>query len=123
MNRREAVQYISVLLGGTIVGSSYFLSGCKSNTGTSTDFTPENISYLDEIADSILPATKTPGAKAAKVGQFMTVMVNDCYDKKDQQTFHEGIKKLDDACQKANSTGFMKATPEQRTTLLTALDK
>jgi len=50
-------------------------------------------------------------------------MVNDCYDKKDQQTFHEGIKKLDDACQKANNTSFMKATPEQRTSLLTTLDK
>ena len=30
MNRREAVQYISLLVGGTIVGSHYFLEGCKS---------------------------------------------------------------------------------------------
>ena len=87
MKRREAVQYISLLLGGTIVGSNYFLSGCKSNTGVSMTFTPDDISYLDEVADTILPATKTPGAKAAKVGQFMTVMVNDCYDENDQKYF------------------------------------
>ncbi len=31
MKRREAVQYISLLLGGTIVGGKYFLTGCKSN--------------------------------------------------------------------------------------------
>ena len=53
----------------------------------------------------------------------MTVMVNDCYTKNDQQIFHEGIRKLDDACKKANNTSFMNATPEQRTSLLTALDK
>jgi hypothetical protein len=122
MNRREAVQYISVLLGGTVVGSSYFLSGCKSNTGTSTDFTPENISYLDEIADTILPATKTPGAKAAKVGQFMTVMVNDCYDADDQKIFHEGMKKLDDFSEKTYDNSFMKISPQQRHDLLVKLD-
>ena len=96
MNRREAVQYISLLLGGTIIGSNYFLSGCKSNTGVSMTFTQDDISWLDEVADTILPATKTPGAKAAKVGQFMTVMVNDCYDAPDQKIFHEGMNKLDD---------------------------
>ena len=41
------------------------------------NFTNDNISWLDEIADTILPATKTPGAKAVKVSQFITVMVND----------------------------------------------
>jgi hypothetical protein len=87
MKRREAVQYISLLLGGTIIGSNYFLEGCKSKTGVSMAFTPEDVSYLDEIADTILPATKTPGAKAAKVGQFMTVMINDCYDADDQKLF------------------------------------
>ena len=50
-------------------------------------FTDADISLLDEIADTILPDTKTPGAKAAKVGQFMTVMVNDCYEDKDQKIF------------------------------------
>jgi len=80
MNRREAVQYISLLLGGTLVGGNAFLSGCKSNTGVSMTFTPEDVAYLDEVADTILPPTKTPGAKAAKTGQFMTVMVNDCYE-------------------------------------------
>ena len=96
MQRREAVQYISILLGGTVVGSSYFLSGCKSETGRSMTFTQDDIAWLDEVADTILPDTKTPGAKAAKVGQFMTVMVNDCYNENDQKIFHEGMNKLDD---------------------------
>ena len=110
MKRREAVQYISLLLGGTIVGGNYFLSGCKSNTGMSMTFTPDDVAYLDEIADTILPTTSTPGAKAAKVGQFMTVMVNDCYDEKDQKIFHEGMDKLDDFSKKTYDDSFMKIT-------------
>jgi hypothetical protein len=122
MKRREAVQYISLLLGGTIIGSNYFLEGCKSKTGVSMAFTPEDVSYLDEIADTILPATKTPGAKAAKVGQFMTVMVNDCYDADDQKIFHEGMNKLDDFANKTYNDPFMKLNPQQRHDLLVKLD-
>jgi len=123
MNRREAVQYISLLLGGTIAGSSYFLAGCKSNTGVSMVFTPDDVSYLDEIADTILPTTSTPGAKAAKVGQFMTVMVNDCYDDVDQKIFHEGMNKLDETSKSKNGKSFMESTAQQRHDLLSDLDK
>jgi hypothetical protein len=122
MNRREAVQYISILLGGTLVGSNYFLAGCKSNTGVSMNFVEGDVSFLDEIADTILPATKTPGAKAAKVGQFMTVMVNDCYDAKDQKVFHEGMGKLNEFSEKTFNDSFMKITPQQRHDLLVKLD-
>lgn len=122
MNRRDAVQYISLLLGGTIIGSNYFLEGCKSKTGVSTTFTPETIAWLDEVSDTILPTTKTPGAKAAKVGQFMTVMVNDCYDANDQKIFHEGISKLDDFANKTYNNSFMDLNAQQRHDLLVKLD-
>jgi len=122
MNRREAVQYISLLLGGTLVGGNAFLSGCKSQTGVSMTFTPEDVAYLDEIADTILPPTKTPGAKAAKTGQFITVMVNDCYEEKDQKVFHEGMTKLNDLSDKTYQNSFIKITPQQRHDLLVKLD-
>jgi len=124
MERRELLKLIALATGTAFIGGDLFLSGCKnaSSLGGPT-FSEDDISFLDEVAETIIPKTTTPGAKDAAVGTFMTVMVNDCYDKKDQEIFHEGIKKLDDACQKANNTSFMKATPEQRTSLLTALDK
>lgn len=122
MNRRDAMQHIALLLGGTVVGGQAFLLGCKSNTAKEQGFTAEHIAYLNEIADTILPATKTPGAKAANVGQFMTVMVNDCYDEKDQKTFKEGMDKINELSEKQFSKPFAGATPEQRLQLLTSLD-
>ena len=123
MDRREAVKYISLLLGGTIIGGSAILSGCKSKTGVTLDFTTEQIDWLNEVADTILPDTNTPGAKAAKVGEFMKVMVNDCYEAKDQDTFKEGFQKLDDFSEKTFGQSFVKLPPEKRRELLITLDK
>lgn len=123
MQRREAVQYISLLLGGTLVGANAFIAGCKTADKKSTAaFSQDDVAYLDEIADTILPATSTPGAKAARVGQFMTVMVNDCYEEKDQKVFHEGMGKLNDAAKKQFSADFMKLNGQQRHDLLVKLD-
>ena len=122
MDRREAVQYISILLGGTMVGGNAFLSGCKT-TGDKMNFSSDDIAYLDEIANTILPDTSTPGAKAAKVGEFMTVMINDCYEEKDQKIFHEGMNKLNDLSKKTYDASFMKLNEQQRHDLLVNLDK
>lgn len=122
MERREAVKYISILLGGTLVGANAFLTGCKSEDGKAMAFSQDDIAYLDEVAETILPTTSTPGAKAAKVGQFMTVMVADCYTEADQKVFHEGMDKLNDAADKKFNNNFMKLTPQQRHELLVQLD-
>ena len=123
MERREAVKYISILLGGAVIGADAFLSGCKTKTGSTTDWTTEDVAYLNEIGETILPRTSTPGAKDANVGQFMTVMVNDCYVEADQKAFREGLGKLNDASEKKFNKNFMGITPQQRTELLTEMDR
>jgi predicted house-cleaning noncanonical NTP pyrophosphatase (MazG superfamily) len=122
MDRREAVQHISLLLGGTIVGSNLFLSGCKSNIDKKAAFTTDDVAYLDDIADTILPATKTPGAKAAKVGSFITIMVNDCYTEDEQKIFHDGMKKLNDLSEKTYNKAFTAINAQQKHDLLVKLD-
>ncbi|WP_254245049.1 gluconate 2-dehydrogenase subunit 3 family protein [Hymenobacter sp. BRD67] len=74
------------------------------------------------MGETILPATKTPGAKAARVGSFMAVMVRDCYAPADQAIFTKGLAQLEAASQKLNGKGYLESTPAQRTALLTALD-
>ncbi|TRZ82858.1 MAG: gluconate 2-dehydrogenase subunit 3 family protein [Sediminibacterium sp.] len=122
MNRREALSRVALIMGGTVLGAEAFLSGCTTGT-TGLKFTKDDISFLNEIAETILPATGTPGAKEAKVGEFMTVIVNDCYEAKDQTAFMAGMKKLNEASNKASGKTFMQATAEQRHSLLTELDK
>lgn len=127
MNRREALSSVALLLGGTILGAEMFLSGCTNadkNIGVSgLQFSPDDISFLDEVGETIIPATSTPGAKETKIGEFMKTIVNDCYEEKDQKIFVDGMKKLDDASKKMNNKSFLESTPEQRHNLLVALDK
>ena len=125
MNRRDALSRVALLVGGTVIGAEFFLSGCKANDkyGASLEFTPKDIAYLDEIAETIIPQTETPGAKAAKVGTFMTVMVKDCYTEDQQKIFLDGMTNLNEASDKKFKSGFMQITPDQRKELLTELDK
>ena len=124
MERRELLKMIAILTGGAVIAGDFILEGCKNPlAGPGLTFSEKDISLLDEVAETILPATKSPGAKATKVGQFMTVIVNDCYDEKDQQTFHDGISKLNEASKKMFEEKFMKLSPDKRHDLLLSLDK
>lgn len=123
MNRRELLKMVAAATGAAMIGGEFLLTGCKANPDAApVAFTEENIAYLDEIAETIIPQTNTAGAKAAGVGRFMTVMVNDCYTKDDQEIFHKGLNTLEEACEKMHNVGFMKATPQQRKQLLVAVD-
>ena len=127
ITRREAVARVAALLGGVaLIGGSALITGCRTEK-TDVPFTPfttDEIAYLDEIADTILPTTSTPGAKAAKTGEFMARMVTDSYSPEDQKIFRAGMVKLNDASKDKNGgKTFMDATPEQRLALLKTLDK
>lgn len=133
IDRREAIKRVSVLLGGVaFVGGTSLMQACAGDRppgGAASrkpigTFSVADQDYLDEIADTILPTTaKSPGAKAAATGPFMAVMVTDCYTPADQEIFRAGMSTLDAACTSMHQVSYMKATPEQRTALLTAIDK
>ena len=129
IDRREAIRRVSAMLGGVaFVGGSALLTACEQERAPVTaagvgPFTPQDVAFLDEVADTILPETKTPGAKAAKTGAFMALMVTDCYKESDQKIFRDGMKQLDDVSRKASNKSFMDATPQERLTLLESIDK
>lgn len=133
MNRRELLQRTSLLIGGSLLGADSLLA--KNIDWDALDDLPEDskgiglfskkqIKMLNEVADTIIPTTDTPGAKAAKVGQFMAVIVSDCYEPEDQKRFMDGLATLEDECNKLYSKkSFVKLSPAQRTEFLTTVDK
>ncbi len=131
MNRREALYRVSLMVGGSIVGANLFLQGCgpeeTSHEGAGTAapklFSAEETALLDEVAETILPASaSSPGAKAAGVGAFMHVIVADCYSRAEQQRFREGIAEVAKRSQEAHQQSFMQLSPAARKALLTILD-
>jgi hypothetical protein len=123
MNRRDAIARVGLIMGGTMIGAE-FISGCVTSPKKFNElFSLDQVALLDEVGETILPATQTPGAKAVDIGNFMAFMVKECYNDKDQATFIAGLDKLNDASKKQFSADFVTVTPAQRTQLLNTLDK
>lgn len=131
IDRRAAIQRVTALLGGVaLIGGDALLTSCAaprsrvlSSAGPEDEmFSASDIAFLDEIAETILPETDTPGAKAAGVGAFVATMVTDCYYERDQRVFREGLATLDDRCREMHGVAFVEAAPEQRLALAEVLD-
>jgi hypothetical protein len=123
MNRRELIKQIALLTGTAVIGSEFFLSGCKSNDKILIGFfTDKDISFFDEVAETILPKTNTPGAKDAEVGKFMASYSTDCYNEVQLKILKEGIDKLNQAAEKKYSNDFVQLTASQKRELLTGID-
>ncbi len=113
--RRDAIQRLSLLLGGVL--SSQLTAGLLGqvlNTGTSVEVTPDQVKLLAEAADTIIPDTDTPGAKAAGAEQFIVRVVRDCYVREEQAKFYDGLAKLDAASRTAHGRGFAELDKAQR---------
>jgi hypothetical protein len=131
LTRREAVQRVTALLGGVALagGDRLFAFAFepaaieRAMAQGAGAFTAADVALLDEIAETILPETSTPGAKAAKVGAFMALMVTDVYDESERLVFQQGLRQLDDACRQAHAIAFMGATAAQQLSLVEALDR
>lgn len=130
IDRREAIRRVTVALGAvTLIGGDALLAACSRERPALQDgesignFSREDIAFLDEVAETMLPETSTPGARAARTGAFMALMVTDTYDERDQQVFRDGMRALDQASRESNNSPFMSATPRQRLTLLERLDR
>ena len=133
ITRREAILRVSAMLGGTaLVGQTALLAACSKEadrpapsadaTYSNELFSAADVAYLDEIAETILPETNTPGAKAAAVGPFIALMVLDCYYPADQEIVQKGLVTLNDECVDETGKSFVDATPEERLALLTRID-
>lgn len=125
LNRREAIQRVSLLFGGVaLVGHTGLADAQSAATAPSVPvLSSSDVALMGEVAETILPETSTPGAKAAGVGPFIALMVADAYSPDEQAIFSDGVRALERACTEAHGHSFMSATPEERLSLLEKLDR
>jgi hypothetical protein len=131
MNRRELLQRTSLIIGGSLLGADSLLANNINWDALDDDmlagkgigiFTKAQIRLLNEVADTIIPTTDTPGAKAAKAGQFIAIIVSDCYDAEHQKRFMDGLIKFDADAKSRYGKTFLKCSPSLRHDHLTELD-
>lgn len=125
MERRDLLKMIAAATGLAFVGGEVWAAGPVAKTAAAVKplFGAGDILLLDEIAETILPRTDTPGAKDAGSGAQMAVMVQDCYDAKQQALFVAGLAALQASCKQQYQRDFLQLSAAERTALLTQLDK
>jgi len=96
MKRKQFLQSIAVISGGVLLIPTGLLSSCTKKVQSRIALTENDIPLLDEIGETIIPTTKkSEGAKAAKIGEYMLMMIGDCHSTEDQKLFLEGLDAVD----------------------------
>lgn len=124
MNRRELIKLIATATGTALVGANAFAWDVAPPVSLNdTEFSEDDVAFLNEVAETIVPRTETPGAKDANVGQIMVILVSDCYSARERKVFIEGMVKLNSRSKAEYKNDFPLLTPKQKFKLLTALDE
>jgi gluconate 2-dehydrogenase gamma chain len=74
------------------------------------------------LAELIIPRTDTPGARDARVNEYIDLILNDG-PQEGRVRFVQGLSWLDGYALRLHEKPFVRCTPEQQTAMLTALDR
>jgi hypothetical protein len=85
-------------------------------------FTPKQHILVEELSDTIIPAdSRSGGAKAAKVADYIDQFLRETYDENQRALWREGLRLIELMSEHYSAKGFVESTPEQRIAVLTVL--
>jgi len=84
--------------------------------------TPHQNATVTTISELIIPQTNTPGAKAARVNEFIDLIVTDWYDEEEKATFLSGLADVDSRTRDLFGKDFVDCAEKQQVEVLQALD-
>ena len=122
MKRRKAIG--TILLAGTATTIS--LGGYEWYSLTKTpdkNYILAKKALLAELAETIIPATDTPGAKEAGAVEYMIPFLTECTDKKTLNRFIEGLKDLESYTVSKYNKDFIQCSGEEKQAVLHYFDQ
>ncbi|MCU0327123.1 MAG: gluconate 2-dehydrogenase subunit 3 family protein [Spirosomaceae bacterium] len=108
MDRRSALQSLSLTLGGLITLPAWA-------NGWTAENMPKQF-FLNNYQEGIL-------AEAVETIIPKTVMIADCYEKTDQANFAKGLETVDSTAKTMFNKSFTAASPAERLQTLQAIEK
>lgn len=101
IDRREAVRRISIALGATVSAPTVvgLLSGCEPPRAAGP-YTPRTLvdgrlRRVETLAEVLIPETDTPGASAARVHEFVDMMLTDFFSSDERARFLDGLAEVE----------------------------
>jgi len=128
MKRRDILKSSALMLGYAVTGGAAVavLKGCKADTSDGwmpSILTNDQVAMLAEVAETIIPATDTPGAKAAMVHRYIDEAVKANFTKDEQERFLAALPLIDAKSQEVGQAKFVDLAAEKRDAVLSAFAK
>jgi hypothetical protein len=128
INRREALRRAALLLGGTVSAPTILGVLAGWDMAPKPGWKPRTLSVAQRdvvlaIADAIIPETDTPGARSARIDEFVDAMLTDHYPVMDRDRFLSGLARVDARARGAHGRGFRELTPAQQGAIVLDLDR
>src|SRR5258707_3924244 len=126
MQRREALKL--VLAGGVLPVVPADLFGFFRDSHPASGYAlrtldPHQNDTVIAVIDQIIPATETPGAKEARVNEFIDVILTEWANDDERRNFLSGLADVDKQSNTLFGKDFTAASPEQQVALLSSLDE
>ncbi|MEP6648029.1 MAG: gluconate 2-dehydrogenase subunit 3 family protein, partial [Saprospiraceae bacterium] len=128
MERREVIKYTAFFMGATLSASTIaaLLEGChvdQSSSWSPSFFTNNEADFVNELSETILPKTKTPGAKDALVDRFLDTVRLLRFSADENEKFKKGLDVLIAQAKADLGKDFSRASAEKRLEWVTTIDK
>lgn len=130
MDRREALKQLALLSGGALSLSTVagIMGGCTADSGNGSSFSPQTLSdeqntLVTELSERIIPATDTPGAKAAKVNEYIDHMLTNWNTDQEKEHFLDGLDKVDELGNNRFNGNFVDIGESDQIALLNELEQ
>jgi len=125
MHRREMLRMFSTMAMTPVLSPDIFAllrqAQPSSNYSLRTLKEPQNETVV-AMMDLIIPVTDTAGAKAARVNEFIDVILTDWAIPEERDDFLAGLATIDTLSNTLFAKKFVAASVEQQTALLRSLD-
>src|SRR5271156_1497200 len=126
MQRRDALKFLATgALASTAAPDlfGFFQEAHPASGYALRTLNPRQNATVVLMSEIIIPETDTPGAKGARVNEFIDVILTEWATEEDRNNFLSGLAGVDKQSNELYGKDFVDASPAQQLTLLRALDE
>src|SRR5215469_8095989 len=121
MDRRELLQMIAAVTGCALCANDALWA--SADPQAPLPYSPADVDLFDDLAETILPRTDTPGARDAAVGPFIARYSAACYPPERVALLQTGIRDIEAQMRSLHGTGFRQASQQAKESLLVSIDR
>jgi hypothetical protein len=122
-NRRKVIMGLLLTAGATVASMSFVRhKWLWLKESPDFEYLDTQKEMLGALAELVIPATDTPGARSADIVDTMIVLIRDCTPRPSQNRLIDGLRRIDLFCVKSYGCRFHTCTPAQQDLALRDLE-